>query len=128
MAEKILIVEDNAVNRKLVEVILSKAGYAVLPAADAEQGIALARSAHPDLILMDIHLPGMDGLAATRLLKGESATRGIPIMALTALAMKGDEERILAAGCDAYLSKPIRHGALLEAVARFLQAGGKADA
>lgn len=128
MTEKILIVEDNAVNRKLVEVILSKAGYAVLPAADAEQGIALARSAHPDLILMDIHLPGMDGLAATRLLKGESATRGIPIMALTALAMKGDEERILAAGCDAYLSKPIRHGALLEAVAHFLQAGGKADA
>ena len=128
MAEKILIVEDNAVNRKLVEVILSKAGYAVLPAADAEQGIALARSAHPDLILMDIHLPGMDGLAATRLLKGESATRGIPIMALTALAMKGDEERILAAGCDAYLSKPIRHGALLEAVAGLLQSRGKADA
>ncbi|MHB1201638.1 MAG: response regulator [Acidithiobacillus sp.] len=128
MLSKILIIEDNAVNRKLVEVILSKAGYAVLPAADAEQGIALARSEHPDLILMDIHLPGMDGLAATRLLKEDSSTRGIPVMALTALAMKGDEECILAAGCDAYLGKPIRHEALLEAVAGLLQSRGKADA
>ncbi|MHB8249082.1 MAG: response regulator [Acidithiobacillus sp.] len=128
MPKRIVVVEDNAVNRKLVEIILSKAGYAVLPAADAEQGIALARREHPDLLLMDIHLPGMDGLAATRLLKEDPATRGIPIMALTALAMKGDEECILAAGCDAYLGKPIRHEALLEAVARLLQAGGKADA
>jgi two-component system cell cycle response regulator DivK len=128
LPKRILIIEDNAVNRKLVEIILSKAGYAVLPAADAEQGIALARREHPDLVLMDIHLPGMDGLAATRLLRGDPATRGIPILALTALAMKGDEERILAAGCDAYLSKPIRHAALLEAVARLLQDRGKADA
>lgn len=128
MSERILIVEDNAVNRKLVEIILSKAGYAVLSAADAEQGIALARREHPDLVLMDIHLPGMDGIAATRLLRGDPATRGIPIMALTALAMKGDEERILAAGCDAYLSKPIRHAALLEAVGRLLQDRGKSDA
>ena len=128
MPKRILIIEDNATNQKLAEIILTKAGYAVLHAADAEQGIILARREQPDLIAMDIHLPGMDGLAATHFLRGDLATREIPILALTALAMKGDEERILAAGCDAYLSKPIRHATLLEAVSRLLQSRGKTDA
>jgi two-component system cell cycle response regulator DivK len=127
LANNILIIEDNAVNRKLVEVILTKSGYTVLSAADAEQGISLARSGHPDLILMDIHLPGMDGLSATRLLKSEDSTKDIPIIALTAMAMKGDEKRTLEAGCDGYIDKPIRHHSLIDAVIRLLKPKGQSD-
>jgi two-component system cell cycle response regulator DivK len=79
----------------------------VLSAVDAEAGLTLAREEHPDLILMDVQLPGMDGLEATALLKRDEATRGIPVLALTALAMHGDEERIRAAGCDGYIAKPM---------------------
>jgi two-component system cell cycle response regulator DivK len=128
LPKNILIIEDNEVNRKLVEVILTKSGYAVLSATDAEEGISLARREHPDLILMDIHLPGMDGLSATRILKGEPSTMDIPIIALTALAMKGDEERSLEAGCDDYVDKPIRHQSLVDAVVRLLKTGGKPHA
>jgi len=128
LPNNILIIEDNEVNRKLVEVILTKSGYTVLSAADAEQGISLARREHPDLILMDIHLPGMDGLSAARILKNEAATRDIPIIALTALAMKGDEERTLDAGCDGYIDKPIRHQSLVDAVGRLLKPRGQSDA
>ncbi len=103
----ILIVEDNPTNMKLSTFLLESADYAVLTATNAESGLTLAREARPDLILMDIHLPGMDGLEATALLKADEATRGIPVIALTALAMKGDEERILAAGCDGYIAKPL---------------------
>lgn len=94
----------------------------MLAAEDAEAGLALAREQRPDLILMDIQLPGMDGLTATRALKRDPATATIPVLALTAHAMKGDEEQILAAGCDGYLAKPFRYPELLERVAAMLPA------
>lgn len=121
----ILIVEDNPKNLKLVAFLLRQAGHDVLEAADAQCGIELARIHHPPLILMDIQLPGMDGLTAARTLKMDDSLSNSKIYALTALAMKGDEERIRAAGCDGYISKPIRYQEFLQAVASALsQAGG----
>jgi two-component system cell cycle response regulator DivK len=114
---KILVVEDNAANMKLAVFLLQNAGYSVLSAPDAEIGLTLARREHPDLILMDIQLPGMDGLAATALLKKDEATRDIPVIALTALAMKGDETRIRAAGCVGYIAKPMGYREVLATVA-----------
>jgi two-component system cell cycle response regulator DivK len=113
----ILIVEDNPANMKLAVFVLEQASYTVISAADAEAGLALARERHPDLILMDIQLPGMDGLTAIALLKQDVATRDIPVIALTALAMKGDEERIRSAGCEGYIAKPMRYQEVLSAVA-----------
>lgn len=106
---KVLIVEDNPANMTLATFLLQSAGHAVISATDAETGVALARQEQPDLILMDIQLPRMDGLQATGLLKADEATRAIPVIALTALAMKGDEERIRAAGCDGYIAKPLAY-------------------
>ena len=114
---KVLIIEDNAANMKLAIFLLQSAGHTVLSATDAEAGLTLARDEHPDLILMDIQLPGMDGLQATVLLKRDEATRAIPVIALTALAMKGDEERIRAAGCDGYIAKPMRYQEFLATIA-----------
>lgn len=105
----VLIVEDNPANMTLAVFLLQSVGHTVLKALDAETGLALARAEQPNLILMDIQLPGMDGLQATALLKGSPETRDIPVIALTALAMKGDEERIMAAGCDGYIAKPMRY-------------------
>jgi two-component system cell cycle response regulator DivK len=119
----ILIVEDNADNMTLTGLLLESEGHTVIKAVDAEAGLTLARAQLPDLILMDIQLPGMDGLQATALLKGDPATRGIAVLALTALAMKGDEERIRAAGCDGYIAKPIRIHEFLATVAAQLAAG-----
>jgi two-component system cell cycle response regulator DivK len=106
---RILIIEDNAANMTLTIFLLQSAGHTVLSAANAEAGLTLARAEHPNLILMDIQLPGMDGLEATALLKRDDATRHIPVIALTALAMRGDEERIRAAGCDGYIAKPLAY-------------------
>jgi two-component system cell cycle response regulator DivK len=106
---KVLVIEDNTANMTLATFLLEKMGHTVLSATNAEAGLASARGDQPDLILMDIHLPGMDGLAATALLKRDDVTRAIPVIALTALAMKGDEERICAAGCDGYIAKPLRY-------------------
>lgn len=114
---RILIVEDNAANMTLTVLLLESAGHTVFCAADAEAGLTLARAEHPDLILMDIQLPGMDGLEATAELKRDDATRAIPVIAMTALAMKGDEERIRAAGCDSYVAKPMRYQAFLALIA-----------
>lgn len=119
---KILVIEDSPTNMKLVRLLLEGSGHTVLAAEDANTGIALAQREQPDLILIDIQLPGMDGLTATGLMKHDPATRHIPIAALTALAMKGDEERILAAGCDAYIAKPIHSMAFLERVRHLLAA------
>ena len=113
---KILVVEDNVANMTLAVFLLNSTGHTVLQAINAEAGLTLARDEQPDLILMDIQLPGMDGLQATALLKGADATKRIPVIALTALAMKGDQERILAAGCDGYIAKPMRYQEFLATI------------
>jgi two-component system cell cycle response regulator DivK len=113
----ILVVEDNPTNMKLAVLLLETAGHTVLSAIDAEAGLALARDQLPNLILMDVQLPGIDGLEATMLLKRDDATSRIPVVALTALAMRGDEERIRAAGCDDYIAKPMRYQDFLSTVA-----------
>jgi two-component system, cell cycle response regulator DivK len=119
--ELILIVEDNEKNLKLARDVLRFHGYRTVEATDGESAIAMSVEHLPALILMDIQLPGMDGLAATAQLKRDVATRSIPVIALTALAMKGDEERIRAAGCDGYIGKPMRYKDLLAAVAAQLE-------
>ena len=105
--EPLLIVDDNAINLKLVRVLLEGEGYEVRVAADADEALAILTQFRPRLILMDIQLPGMDGLTLTRMLKANPSMRDIIILGLTAYAMKGDEERILAAGCDGYIAKPV---------------------
>ena len=107
MSHKILIVEDNENNRCLLRDILTFHGHEVLVAADGQVGVALARELMPDLILMDIQMPGMDGMTATGILKGDPVTSGLKIIALTSFAMQGDQEKFLDAGFDGYLSKPI---------------------
>lgn len=113
---RILIVEDNPANMKLAALLLKSAGHAPQCAVDAETGLTIARADLPELILMDIQLPGMDGLAATALLKSDPATAAIPIIALTAMAMKDDREKTRAAGCDAYIAKPLRYQELYAAI------------
>jgi two-component system cell cycle response regulator DivK len=113
---RVLVIEDNPANMKLATLLLRNAGHAVLCAADAEAGLTIARAELPDLILMDIQLPGMDGLAATALLKKDPATAAIPVIALTAMAMKEDEEKCQVAGCDAYMAKPLRYQELYAAI------------
>ena len=113
---KVLVIEDNPANMKLASLLLRNAGHAVLCAVDAETGLTMARACHPDLILMDIQLPGMDGLAATALLKQDPATTAIPVIALTAMAMKEDQEKTKVAGCDAYIAKPLRYQELYAAI------------
>lgn len=120
MIATVLLIEDTPANMKLASMLLERAGYRVLQAQDAVTGIALAQEHRPDLILMDIQLPGMDGLEATRLLKADATTRQIKVVALTAFAMKGDEQRMLLAGCDAYIAKPIQYKEFLAEVARLL--------
>ena len=120
MAE-ILIVEDNEANMRLARLLLVNAGHSVLWAADAETGLTLAREKQPALILMDIQLPGMDGLAATSLLKQDPHTAHIPVIALTAMAMKEDRDKTLRAGCDAYIIKPLRYKELYQTIDTLLQ-------
>lgn len=114
--EKILIIEDNPSNMKLAALVLEKAGFCVLKANNARAGMEVAKNDMPDLILMDIQLPGIDGLAATKMLKDDSQTSKIKVIAMTAFAMAGDEERIRAAGCDGYISKPIRYTQLVDQI------------
>ena len=118
--KRVLIVEDNAMNLELATDLLEIAGYSVTQAGTGEDGIKLARQERPDLILMDIGLPGMDGLEATKILKGEEETKGIPVVALTAHAMKGDEEKALETGCAGYITKPIDTRAFVEKVTCFI--------
>jgi two-component system cell cycle response regulator DivK len=116
----ILIIEDNAANMNLTTLLVRNAGHSVINAVDAETGLTLARTDQPDLILMDVQLPGMDGLAATALLKHDPVTAAIPVIALTALAMKDDEEKSQIAGCDAYIAKPVRYKELYAEINRLL--------
>lgn len=124
----ILVIEDNRANMKLATLLLSNAGHVVLCAVDAESGLMLARSRGPDLILMDIQLPGMDGLTATALLKQDPETASIPVIALTALAMKEDQKRSQAAGCDGYIAKPLRYKELYAAIDSLLPNDSQAAA
>jgi two-component system cell cycle response regulator DivK len=116
----VLVVEDNSANLKLITLLLENVGHLVLTARDAETGLTMAAASRPDLILMDVQLPGMDGLAATALLKADPAMRDIPIIALTAMAMKDDQERSELAGCDAYIAKPLRYRELYSAMDQLL--------
>jgi len=113
---KILIIEDNPSNMKFISDVLKISGYEVLKATDAAVGISIAREKAPPLILMDIQLPGMDGLKATKILKNEEKTKHIKVIATTAFAMKGDKERIIEAGFDGYIAKPIRYKELLNII------------
>jgi two-component system, cell cycle response regulator DivK len=117
---RVLVIEDNPDNMTLAVLLLRSAGHTVFSAVDAEIGVAMAHAELPHLILMDIQLPGMDGLEATALLKGHAETHLIPVIALTALAMQGDEERIRAAGCDGYISKPMSVPGFLATIASAL--------
>jgi CheY-like chemotaxis protein len=121
--EPILVVDDNPANLKLVRVLLTAEGYTVRTAADAGEALAVLQEFHPHLVLMDLQLPGMDGLELTRQLKAEPAYRGLTVVALTAYAMKGDEEKALDAGCDGYIPKPIDTRALPGVIADFLKRG-----
>jgi two-component system cell cycle response regulator DivK len=118
---EILIVEDNAANMRLACLLLTHAGHSVLCASDAETGLALARERKPGLILMDIQLPGMDGLAATSILKRDVQTAAIPVIALTAMAMKEDAEKPRLAGCSAYIVKPLRYKELYRVINTLLE-------
>jgi two-component system, cell cycle response regulator DivK len=118
--ERILIVDDNATNLKLVAYLMRANGYTVETALDAESAIEAIRANHPDVILMDIQLPGIDGLELTRRLKADPATRDIVIVAVTAYAMKGDQAKALAAGCDDYITKPIDTRTLPDTIAKHL--------
>lgn len=121
MQTTILIIEDNALNLKLIAAVLARYGHHPLTAADAETGIEMARRQSPDLILMDIQLPGMDGITATQQLKGDPRTAGIPIVALSAHAMTDHEEKAAAAGCCGYITKPFSTRSLIDDLQPFLK-------
>ena len=120
-SRKILVVEDNDMNMQLVEFLLEEGGYDIVKATSGEEALSLTHEgAAPDLILMDIHLPGMDGLSVVRAMKADARTARIPILALTAHAMRGDRDRFLEAGCDGYISKPIDVKTFLSAIEQYL--------
>ena len=120
MRKKVLIVEDNDLNMKLFNDLLVAHGYGTLQTKDGIEALALARRHHPDLILMDIQLPEISGLQVTQWIKKDDNLRGIPVIAVTAFAMKGDEEKIRDGGCEAYIAKPISVASFLSTVERFL--------
>ncbi len=119
---KILLVEDNEMNRDMLSRRLQRRGYEIVVAVDGAQGVAMANSEHPDLILMDMSLPIMDGWEATKSIKANADTKSIPIIALTAHAMSGDREQAIAAGCDDYDTKPIDLSRLLTKIEVFIEA------
>jgi len=121
MAKKILIVEDNDLNLKLFRDLLGANGYMTFETKEGIEAISLTRNVMPDLIIMDIQLPEISGLDITRKIKADNAIKHIPVIAVTAFAMKDDEEKILAAGCEAYLSKPIASDVFLSTIRRFLE-------
>lgn len=118
--KKVLVADDKAPGRELVRMVLEKSGYEVFEAGDGEEAVKEARSIHPDLIILDIHMPGLDGFGVIEKLRREPEFSATPIIALTASAMMGDRERAMAAGFTGYITKPIRLGALREEVERLL--------
>lgn len=121
MAKTVLIVEDNELNMKLFQDLLEAQGYETLQTKDGMEALKLARAHHPDLILMDIQLPEVSGLEVTKWLKEDEDLRKIPVIAVTAFAMKGDEEKIREGGCEAYIAKPISVAQFLETVQKFME-------
>jgi len=119
--KSILVIEDNELNMKLVRGLLTIGKYSIIEAFDAESGIQMARAHYPDLILMDIQLPGMDGLSATKKILNHADLKHIPIVALTSYAMQGDEEKALDAGCIGYITKPIDTKNFLNVIANYFQ-------
>lgn len=120
MSKRILIVEDQEDNRKILRDLLASAGYELLEAATGEEGVAQAEAHHPDLVLMDIQLPGLDGYEATRRIKNNPSLRSTPVIAVTSYALSGDEAKAREAGCDAYVTKPFSPKALLATIREFL--------
>lgn len=120
MAKTILIVEDNDLNMKLFNDLLQAHGYNTLQTKDGREALTLAKENHPDLILMDIQLPEVSGLEITKMLKEDESLKAIPVIAVTAFAMKGDEEKIREGGCEGYIAKPISVANFLQTVAKFL--------
>lgn len=122
VSARVLVVEDNDMNMQLVEYLLEEGGYQIVKAASGEEALSIARGGDPvDLILMDIHLPGIDGLSVVREMKTDEVTSAIPILALTAHAMRGDKDRFLEAGCDGYISKPIDVKTFLSSIRTYLR-------
>jgi len=118
---RVLVVEDNDMNMQLVEYLLEEGGYRIVKAASGEEALTITRGGEPlDLILMDIHLPGMDGLSVVREMKSDTRTQNVPILALTAHAMRGDKDRFLEAGCDGYISKPIDVKTFISSIEQYL--------
>jgi CheY-like chemotaxis protein len=118
---RVLVVEDNDMNMQLVEYLLEEGGYQIVKASSGEEALSIARGGEVvDLILMDIHLPDMDGISVVREMKGDARTSAIPILALTAHAMRGDKDRFLEAGCDGYISKPIDVKTFLSSIRQFV--------
>ena len=122
---QVLVVEDNELNMKLFREVLESSGHRMLEAETGEQAVALTTEHLPDLVLMDIHLPDIDGVEALRILRADERTASVPVLALTAQAMEGDRERFLAAGFDGYLSKPVNIADLLDAVRRYGEEGSR---
>jgi two-component system, cell cycle response regulator DivK len=120
MSQRILVVEDHEDNRQILRDLLGAAGYAMIEAHDGEQALATVAGLRPDLILMDIQLPGIDGYETTRRIKADPALRGIPIIAVTSYALSGDDAKALAAGCDAYVAKPYSPRRLLAKIREYL--------
>jgi len=124
MSKRILVIEDQADNRQILRDLLTSADFEVIEAADGEEGVAAAAAQRPDLILMDIQLPLLDGYEATRRIKADPALRAIPIIVITSYALSGDDEKARAAGCDAYFSKPFSPRQLLAKVREYLSPPG----
>ena len=120
MSKRILVVEDQEDNRRIVRDLLTNAGYEMIEAVNGEEGVAMAQTHHPDLILMDIQLPGLDGYEVTRRIKADPALRQIPIIAVTSYALSGDDVKARAAGCDAYVAKPFSPRALLAKIREYV--------
>jgi len=124
MSKRILVVEDQDDNRRIIRDLLASVGYQMIEALDGEAGVRLAASEHPDLILMDIQLPVLDGYEATRRIKADPELRAIPIVVVTSYALSGDDQKAVAAGCDGYVAKPFSPRQLLATVRKFLDEPG----
>lgn len=122
MSKRILVVEDQEDNRRIVRDLVTASGYELIEATTGEEGVTLATRERPDLILMDIQLPGLDGYQVTRLIKADAALRHIPIIAVTSYALSGDDQKAFAAGCDGYVTKPYSPRLLLAKIREFLPA------